>query len=458
MKLDVRPRATVRAAARNHDDRVSWDSGDVGTAPRRIHPLLIALVVAGVAVLGWLTRTTGTMTDDPEQAFAIERSTEPLDFADDEAEQAAPAIGSGGPMVWGRLPDAPFDTVVGSPVVAVGSSVITVGYKADMLLLGRADLTRLSGVGGIEERAAERWTVLPASPLSTRSAPLLARVGPERFLVWGGTAGADGTGALLHDGAILDLGTGRWKKLPPLPALESPRTAAWVDSRLLVVGMEDGAPAAYSWTLDRNGWHRPPAPPVETMTSVESIGTGTNFMVYGARTGQGQMRTEVFTLGYDTQEERWREYHIVALQHPDEVAVVATTPDEILMWGRPSTNDASLVPDGLTVNLETQAWSQLPTAPVHGTGGRPTALVRPVDLSAAWTGQTVIIAASSFTDMLVYRPETEGWATLPPIVGPTGGQLAWTNDRVVRWGGRVGGQPVPQLWVLPGDRPWSLRR
>jgi hypothetical protein len=455
VKLDQRPDAASTGVAAERGRGVPWDSGDTGTAPGRIRPAMIVLLVGLVAALGLVTRTGATVAGDPAERFAIERSTEPLEFAEESrTEPRGMPLAS---LEWRRLSDAPIAAVAHSPVVSRGPSVVVVGARGDALVLAEADLA-LSGAGGIEARAAGRWAVLPPSPLSVRSGPFLAQIASERLLVWGGTAGVHGTGSGLADGAVLDAESGRWRPLPVFPAaLERARTASWIDGRLVVVGNEQGAgPAAYSWSPGDPGWRRLPSPPVDTMATVEGTAAGRTLVIYGVRSGRGASRGEVFIIGFDASENRWRDYDVVPLKHLDEVVAVATSAEEILMWGRPSTNDpssrdADTAADGLVLNATTGAWRQLRGAPATADGGAPTAAARPVGLSATWTGASMVVSGAPEAAMLSFEPTTGRWTALSASPEPRGAELAWAGGRMVRWGGQIADRPVAQLWMLPGD-------
>ena len=102
--------------------------------------------------------------------------------------------------------------------------------------------------------AANRWTKLPAPPLSPRILEALQWTGRE-LLIWGGGDAHQGGIAADSDGAAYEPSGGTWRKLPPAPV--PPRLGAanvWTGTELLIWGGSDcggcgtkpiGAGAAY---------------------------------------------------------------------------------------------------------------------------------------------------------------------------------------------------------------------
>ena len=445
-----------------------WDvgRGAIRDVPQRIRPFTVLLVVLAVAAVGWLARGGGTLTAPAPEAFAIERSSEPLDLAADadarerqrSREQRSRDVLPLIPLTWARFPDAPFDPVADSPVIALDTTVVAVGAQDGQLVLGQADLSGFPEVGTRgarapgERRASEVWTLLPASPLSARSEPHVAAITPHRILVWGGTAEVDGRVSGLDDGAVLDVDSGEWEVLPPFPTrLGRIRTAGWVGGQFVVVGLdEQSAPVAHSWRPGED-WQELAPPPMDEVRTIDSVVTGRYLLIYGISSGMGVMQSQLYTLGYNTDDEEWRTYDYVPLERVNKAVVVPTYPGFVLMWGRPSTNDFDPRPDGLTLSADTGRWGQI-AHPGRLAGDGPTVMEEQSRLSAAFTGESVVIAGGPGTYMLIYNLALDRWAALAPPQVTVGGQLAFVDGRLVRWGGEIDGDPVAQLWVFPAGR------
>lgn len=459
MKLETPPKH--RGAAPVSTPQSEWEDKTAPTQRGRLRWVAFSIVL--FAAVAWLSGSQVAVDDNADTAFTIVKATEdvPLPAAGGVTNNTSEQ-GSGGnrgnrpdevplvPVGWAQMPDAPMEPVVDSPIAVLGDTFVTVGALDDELLLAKVDLHGFPGAGGIEERAASLWQVYPPAPLAARAGPYLTAIDDVRIIVWGGTAGVNGTGSALHDGALFNSTTGEWHRLPLFPtSIERVRTAGWVAGRLIVVGVQQrSAPVAYSWSPDETEWQRLPPPPVADMVSVASVVGADTLLTYGISEGDGVMRTQLFLVGYRPEQNEWRSYSVVPLQQMDRIAAVAMNRDEVFMWGRPSTNDANPRPDGLTLQTDSGLWRQLPTAGSKVGGGGTTVASDPSHLSAAWTGAGVVVSGDPETYMLHYATDTRAWAALarPPVT--VGGRLAFADGRLVRWGGRKDGVEVPSLWVF----------
>lgn len=113
---------------------------------------------------------------------------------------------------------------------------------------------------------SDTWHSIAASPLSTRARPAVA-ANESQVLVWGGCPtgitddDCDVDGASFSDGAIYDVGSDTWARLPeggPVPGAEL--EAAWTGSEFLVVtsrnGPLDGTTRVAGYDPDDDRWHQ----------------------------------------------------------------------------------------------------------------------------------------------------------------------------------------------------------
>lgn len=431
-----------------------WDTG----RPRRFGPGLVLVVLAAVVGLGLLGRGSATVSAPEPEQFAIERATEAVALPRVSGETTAarrarraleplPLV----PLGWVKLPDAPMNVVYDSPVVPTATGIVTVGARGGRLVLAEADLRGLGGRTDAETPTSGVWTEQRVAPLSARADPYVGVLGPELRVVWGGREGVTGDGPWLTDGAVLDTATGAWELLPELPSVKSPVTAGWAGGQLTVVGRSVAdVPVAYGWRLGDEGWRTVATPPTPSITTIDSVAVDGDLLVYGIADGLGVMRSQLFTLAYDVASDTWRAFEYVPLQSPERIIVVPMEDDEVFMWGRPSTNAVNGQPDGLTLSLRDGSWQQADSAGISADGGGTTVMLSPRNLTAAWTGRSIIIAGDPDVHMLAYWPSLDEWAALSPPAGPIGGRITSAQGHIVRWGGVRNGEAQPELWIFPG--------
>jgi hypothetical protein len=90
--------------------------------------------------------------------------------------------------------------------------------------------------------ARSRWpvgvTIVKDSPLGPRRSPAIAVRGSRVFVVGGDKMRGDQPVRHMHDGAVLDLRTGDWTRLPDAPFNRTRTTSAqWVGRRMIVAGV-----------------------------------------------------------------------------------------------------------------------------------------------------------------------------------------------------------------------------
>lgn len=143
------------------------------------------------------------------------------------------------------------------------------------------------------------WRLLPPSPLTPRVGHALVATG-RQLMVWGG---ADALGRPLTDGAVFDLATGRWRRLPDPPVPLQPGDLLLADADRLLVGAPGraGRPGAVAglrldagvsgWSEAASGsWVRIDAGPFRPSRLVDVIATGDGALVWDRIDGRGALR------------------------------------------------------------------------------------------------------------------------------------------------------------------------
>jgi hypothetical protein len=115
-------------------------------------------------------------------------------------------------------------------------------YTAVVLLVSALVPVLGSGLSDASTTTASRWpvgsTIIASSPLGPRGSPAIAVQGRKVYVV-GGDRLRDGQPVKrMHDGAVFDLRTRKWKRLPHAPFQHTETTTAvWVGPNLMVFGV-----------------------------------------------------------------------------------------------------------------------------------------------------------------------------------------------------------------------------
>lgn len=132
-------------------------------------------------------------------------------------------------------------------------------------------------VGAIYDMGKDEWTDITAAPIERRNWPGAVLVGPK-LIIWGGCDGPveAHTGTSRSDGAVYDIDQAAWKKTSPAPieARWAPRAFVWGRKVVIWGGMGrsssedkfffyDGA----IYDLDTDTWQRIPEAPVTSASA-----------------------------------------------------------------------------------------------------------------------------------------------------------------------------------------------
>jgi hypothetical protein len=165
--------------------------------------------------------------------------------------------------------------------------------------------------------AANRWTNLPAPPLSPRILEALQWTGRE-LLIWGGGDAHQGGIAADPDGAAYEPVGRTWRKLPPAPV--PPRLGAanvWTGTELLIWGGSDcggcgtepiGAGAAYDPAT--NQWRKLATSPLRATRFPPAVWAGSEMVV------SGNFSAGVPAAAYDPATNSWRSLPAVPASAP----------------------------------------------------------------------------------------------------------------------------------------------
>lgn len=298
--------------------------------------------------------------------------------------------------------------------------------------LGHDGLPMADGAAYDPEK--ERWRNLAASPLIGRTAPASAWTGKE-LMVWGGRGGTTGFSPLA-DGAAYDVVADRWSRLPAGPL--SPRYGAamvWTGREAVIWGgstddkrFTDGAaynPATKSWRMLR-------AAPIVGRTGQGEIWTGQEMIVWGGAAGSPTDSTFMNDgTAYNPRTDRWRKLAKTPIGGRWNHQLVWTGSEMIVSGGYPGrdrfeTRDAAY--DPATDRWRLLARSRLSVRFSH---------------QATWTGTEIILTGgyggednSPLTADARYDVEDDEWRAFPRShCLPGGGHSAtWTFSELIVFG------------------------
>ena len=338
-----------------------------------------------------------------------------------------------------------------------------------MLVWGGASSDRndatLYADGASYDPATQKWTTLPAAPLSARSDMGWVWTGTS-LVIFGGEGGGANTGSshALADGAIYSPASNSWRMLPkaPLSARFDPELI-WTGREVLVIGGDpdnesiDGpgyvaGEAAYDPVSNR--WTTLPPMPMtpghdvrhlRALMTERGVFVGELWQHVTTTSDGGELDAGTDTVVYDPSGRTWSRLTTVAPTLDDQPAgldgaMVAS--DRILVlpgqgWhGDGSLRPASFGEHGYQLDLTTNRWSQMAPGPIDK-----------YDPVGVWTG-AALLEYDGTVDMSLdsgpttgpgesaaFDPSTSTWVSLPTATpSPRGDNAVWAGDRLLEWG------------------------
>ena len=364
------------------------------TRPRRAVVIAVAFVVfAAAAVFAW-------------QALApAEPHSRP---ANPSPSPSAPNVDplADLPVGWSELP-APPEVRSEAASAWTGHDLLTWG---GYVFKGSGDKSP-NDDGFIFDAVTRSWSLMPASPLSPRSATATAWTGSE-LLIWGGWDGTDegASPAVLADGAAYDPAAASWRMLPATPIAGRAPLSVWTGSELIVWGSgvrtvelpRDGA----AYDPAQNTWRVIAPAPIEP-SDATGVWTGHEMIVFGAALSGGNDAATPAAVGtaYDPQSDTWR--RIADSELSPQASTAAWDGESMIAWDYLNSS-ASYDPGS-------DSWRSLPDVPLD-----------PVECSP----ESVSVARAVFGDYCghttLFDPGSQTWSDLTR--GGPGG--AWVMEPI----------------------------
>ena len=257
------------------------------------------------------------------------------------------------------------------------------------------------------DETRKAWTTVDArNRLAPRTLYALAVAG-RRALVWGGWSAPRPAARALGDGAVLDLGTKRWKPMSAAHA-PSPRflptAVVWTGSRLLVWG----------------GRFAPPDATRPTQTVLLADGAS-----------------------YDPVADRWTAMSTADAPTARTDAIVAWTGRKLVVYGGAAAiGDPVQLRDGAVYDPAADRWTRLGAPP--GDVALPRANVGPMARILVTSDDRVLFLPEGLSTIAVLDAERARWSTLPvgALAPRTSFRAFLVGRRLLVWGGmRVISEP-----------------
>jgi hypothetical protein len=196
--------------------------------------------------------------------------------------------------------------------------------------------------GAAYDPVADRWTVLPASPLSARYTSG-AWTGTELVIA----GGSEADGRIFADAAAYNPATHRWRRLASMPTPRAGATLTWAGDRLVVAGGYSAIPvgrhlvrglAVYT---PADGTWRVVSGPEPGRTGHGAVWTGRRLLVWGGGTpGDPMMVPAAHGLAWTPATGRWTALPLSPLRGRGD-PVVAWTGRQLLVWGGAGASDGA---------------------------------------------------------------------------------------------------------------------
>src|SRR5688572_20567160 len=276
------------------------------------------------------------------------------------------------------------------------------------------------------------WRVLPPSPLEGRITYADAVVG-DRVMFWGGLSCADGVPRRLSDGALFDLRSWTWKKMPPGPIRPCRPEARVIGDRVLVISGDDADGPVDAQSFPEVAWYDPAK---DTWQRVEDCPILNRWRKI-ARTPRGvavwsepDEGREFSGFLFDADSGAWKAMKpdpAVSVKHPGYVVVGR----KILFWG--GIRDETMRASGALFDMDKNEWHPMSPSPLS-----PRHFPRAFRMGSnvlLWGGITSINRTGlnvtkrgpliEDKDGAVYNTEKDSWTLLP--ASPSLGE-EWNED------------------------------
>jgi N-acetylneuraminic acid mutarotase len=279
---------------------------------------------------------------------------------------------------WKEMAEAPIDGRWGHTSVLYGKRLVIWGGCA-----GGAAWDD----GAIYDIEKDSWVELPEPPIKGRAFHTSVLIG-EKLIIWGGAPNSGDIDNTFDDGAIYDLGSGKWEKMPK--AVIDGRayhTAIVWDKRLIIWGGL-GASVAFNdgaiYDVEKNKWEEIPEPPENIIQPAgrgchSCVLLGDKLIIWGGMDlmpgadrilrGNELVGGTYYSNGaiYDLVGRRWEELPKAPLRARGAHSVLLWG-KKMIIWGGWRGSNRSVC-DGAIYDTEKGEWEEMPDPDIIGRYG-----------------------------------------------------------------------------------------
>lgn len=268
------------------------------------------------------------------------------------------------------------------------------------------------------------WLSLPVAPVTSRIDHAIAGH-DDRVAVWGGF---DSRGHPLPDGAVFDVGTGTWTRVPAVGPRGTSAEAVWVGDDVVVVT----ATATRAWDTRRRIWRIGPTLP-DAVGAPERLGVAGGVVVAVVRPVADGAGAGPTVLAWPRDGRRWRPLPDPPVA-PSATAVLVPTASRLTIL-RPGAKGRGGVGADIDPSRPGSAWRTIAPPP---RATRPLARLLGVAV-----GDRVVLVGADADGVAVYaavRDRRGTWRRIPvpPEAVTADDDLLASARRAVLWDRRVG--------------------
>jgi N-acetylneuraminic acid mutarotase len=290
--------------------------------------------------------------------------------------------------------------------------------------------------GAVYDINTGEWKKLPKAPIKGRYGHTFIISG-AKLIIWGGNVGK----SVFSDGAIYDLRKESWKELKAPIAARCGHSSILYNKKLIIWGGTGGGGIDGAiYNIETDEWSEIIAP-IKGRARHKAAVIGSNKMVIlGGRSERfpGQPAYAAFLDGgiYDIEEDEWEEIPTAPLDVRQENSI-AISDAKLIFWG--GRHKEIVFPDGAIYDIKMKKWKELPDAPIRGRYNHKSVLYG--TKLVIWGGRG---ARGPFSDGAIYDIKTGKWERLPeaPIEGRSHHTFILSGTKLIIWGGRGKNGPL----------------
>jgi N-acetylneuraminic acid mutarotase len=217
--------------------------------------------------------------------------------------------------------------------------------------------------GAILDLKTKKWEKIRDAPIKDRESAYTFLWG-SKLVIWGGR----GEEGYLNDGAILDLKTKKWEKLAdaPIKGRVGPSVLLW-GSKLVIWGGTRRTRHKRGWfndgailNLETNKWEKLPEAPIDGRVGHSRVLWESKLVIWGGRGKEGYLNDGAVL---DLKTKEWKKLPEAPIARRFRHCTTLLGSKLIIWGGRVGIVTRN---DGAILDLEKKKWTRLPRAPITG--------------------------------------------------------------------------------------------